>query len=80
MGTTMFCYAMMRQRSILGVKPAAPSDIAGLCKNICIQSLTFKPALADPASWWWVVEPPDCAPQLSPPPPSTSLLGQLRLV
>ena len=22
------------QRSILGVKPAAPSDIAGLCKNI----------------------------------------------
>ena len=38
--------------SILGVKPAAPSDIAGLCKNICIQSLTFKPVLADLASWW----------------------------
>ena len=52
MGTTMFCYAMMRQRSILGVKPAAPSDIAGLCKISRIQSLTFKPVLADPASWW----------------------------
>ena len=28
------------------------SDIAGLCKKSHIQSLTFKPVLADPASWW----------------------------
>ena len=39
------------QRSILGVKPAAPSDI-GCVRTSHIQSLTFKPVLADPASWW----------------------------
>ena len=38
------------------------------CWNICIQSLTFKPVLADPASWWREEEPPDCAPE-----PSSSL-------
>ena len=35
-----------RQRSILGVKPAAPSDIAGLCKNISHPVSHFQTSLS----------------------------------
>ena len=36
----------MEQRSILGVKPAAPSDIAGLCKNISHPVSHFQTSLS----------------------------------
>ena len=39
---------IMTQRSILGVKPAAPSDIAGLCKNISHPVSHFQTSLSRP--------------------------------